>query len=68
MRLIDADALVRAIDALDMQIFDAPTIDAVIVVRCKDCKWYQQDQIFGKGYCGGEERYPGDYCSKGERK
>ena len=45
MRLIDADALIKEayaegaygyVDA--KQIADAPTVDAVEVMRCKDCK------------------------------
>jgi hypothetical protein len=36
-----------------------PTVDAVPVVRCKDCKWY-------KG-CYMLENKDG-YCSEGERK
>ena len=53
MRLIDADALADTLNELgvpyraDVQfaIFDAPTIDAVPVVRCKDCKWYDPPHI-----------------------
>ena len=46
MRLIDADSLMYEansdgaygyVDA--KQISEAPTIDAVPVVRCEDCKW-----------------------------
>ena len=44
MRLIDADALIKEANAdgaygyVDAkQIADAPTVDAVPVVRCKDC-------------------------------
>ena len=45
-----------------------PTVDAVMVVRCKDCKWYQPDADKWCGYfeCMGFE--PDDYCSQGERK
>lgn len=47
---------------------DAPTVDAVPVVRCKDCKWYQSDADKWCGYfeCMGFE--PEDYCSQGGRK
>lgn len=82
-RLIDADALAmhmadwqlsassdqydtieEAIDAVT----SAPTIDAVPVVRCKDCKW------FGEMGCAieivDETDMPkeNDFCSFGERK
>ena len=52
MRLIDADNAIEVLEILcdkcqDIRPFedaigvlqDAPTIDAVPVVRCKDCKW-----------------------------
>ena len=46
MRLIDADALIDALGISDEDIVfketleDEPTIDAVPVVRCKDCTYY----------------------------
>lgn len=40
---------------------DAPTIDAVPVVRCKDCKTYKTDYMCFF-------RNPDDFCSYGERK
>lgn len=82
MRLIDADALLeRAIPlgwstplwVSDIAIDDASTIDAVPVVRCKDCKYYKSVAGCLDGYCGMAEwyrryKYPDDYCSRGERK
>jgi len=47
---------------------EAPTISAVPVVRCKDCKHYQTDVLFNSNYCCGRRRKPDDYCSYGERK
>ena len=49
----------------------APTIDAVPVVRCRECKWWQEDDDVG--YCDnpdGLDNYakPDDFCSYGERK
>ena len=81
MRLIDADALKNTIknmpndyygdlcigDALK-EIDDAPTIDAVPVVRCRECKHYQTDVLFNHNYCCGRRRKPDDYCSYGERR
>ena len=32
---------------------DAPTVDAVPVVQCRDCKHCQYDSIFGSYWCGG---------------
>ena len=42
------------------------TVDAVPVVRCKDCRYYNED---GE-YCGnwGECRHPEHFCDEGERK
>ena len=69
MRLIDIDALpddcAWCCDALIEAINDAPAIDAVEVVRCKDCIWYLKD-----GSCARHlkqfESY--DFCSYGKRK
>lgn len=47
-------------------------VDAVPVVRCKDCKFYRfYDGTFGKGWMCFENntaRHGDDYCSRGERK
>ena len=73
MRLIDGDALMDEansdgaygyVDA--KQISEAPTVDAVPVVRCRECKHYD-----GKWMCkisGVPSRKPDDFCSHGERK
>ena len=47
----------------------APTIDAVPVVRCKDCRRLVFSDCYGEcgmGYLGIVN--PWDYCSHGERK
>lgn len=51
----------------------APTIDAVPVVRCKDCKWYQDNTSWENviDYCkwiSTETPDEDDFCSCGERK
>lgn len=76
MRLINADRLLRkeilpfyyhlpngdtAIPIIDIE--HAPTIDAVEVVRCKDCKHYNPDD-----HCYLQGAGENDYCSYGERK
>lgn len=74
MGLIDADKLERqeywgnerCFDYVDADDIDnAPTVDAVPVVRCKDCK-----HEFGGSciFCGFQKRKPEDFCSYGERK
>jgi len=79
MRLIDADALAKFIDyghlnnpdeklysendireMIDMM----PSIDAVQVVRCKDCKYYKENTMVCSRY-GLEDD---DYCSWAERR
>ena len=77
-RLIDADALIKEacaegaygyVDA--KQIADAPTVDAVEVVRCKDCD-YSYECIGGlvgsHGVCVDCEVPPDFYCAEGKRK
>ena len=69
-RLIDADALMDEansdgaygyVDA--KQIADAPTVDAVEVVRCKDCKHRYSDS-----WCEYVDDDDNFYCARGERK
>lgn len=54
MRLIDADALEYGSASTGEYVFEyvpkyqidnAPTIDAVPVVRCKDCKYWDKDTL-----------------------
>lgn len=86
-RLIDANALISYIDECSQEsrfrvyygyaksfIDDAPTIDAVEVVRCRDCigrsTWYN-DAEYGCAICGMSGMYPKSedgYCSYGLRK
>ena len=80
MRLIDADALLqRAIPhgwstpkwVSDIAIEDAPTIDAVSVVRCKDCKFNYANQIPSENVCQLCVELPISkdfYCADGERE
>lgn len=48
------------------------TIDAVQVVRCKDCKYFLDVEGYGNPNCtsvhGMVEAFEEDYCSCGERK
>ena len=82
-RLIDADALINEanfdgaygyVDA--KQINEAPTVDAVKIVRCKDCKHYRPQKKSAHwenraNYCNRIvtiKVQPYDFCSHGERK
>lgn len=59
------------VDDMVGEIDEAPTIDAVPVVRCKDCKHGEPSNIRrGWRYCGLHiTHHSGDnFCSYGERK
>ena len=86
MRMIDADNLAPDIcdaeieygtkpvhfsaNAIDL----APTVDAVPVVRCRECVHYEMGvclKIYDDGVASKyawQERKPDDFCSYGERK
>ena len=74
--LIDRDDLIDSLGVSDMEIFakevigDAPTVDAVEVVRCKDCKNYFYSSLSMGMKCrlDGTEWGKDDFCSCGERK
>ena len=74
MRLIDADALLEKYDKTTVwdswvEINIAPTIDAVPVVRCKDCIYRYKES--DEGYiCGISGDFTGDneFCNKGKRE
>lgn len=83
MRLIDADVAdkwMRQNNAfIDVSILKAiPTIDAVPVVRCRDCKWFnhytmecESDDVATDHEGGASFSInfgPDDFCSYGQRK
>lgn len=83
MRLIDADQLLQIYGVgltpkMEHRIRIAPTVDAVPVVRCKDCKYYRYGKHFTDiKFCqrlpyyaaeGGLNTADDDFCSCGERK
>lgn len=56
-------------------VVNAPIVDAVPVVRCKDCKWWKTNYIWDgneRKICAREAYEPfrlaEDFCSRGERK
>lgn len=93
-RLVDADRIVYSWivdndgeehDGITLQsiIDKMPTVDAVEVVRCKDCYYCTTEKSFGKvyHYCEAFEQYaegdligvslqvnPNHFCSWGERR
>lgn len=85
MRPIDADALKKSLlekgfypAIVKRAIEDAPTVDAVEVVRCKDCKHFNfehmecENEAVSTDHEGGASYslnfYLDDFCSYGERK
>ena len=87
MRLIDADEFVKDLDKclrygyntamIDKyevlhRLNNAPTIDAVPVVRCKDCRWGRE--VCGNIECSVDRNLPPEYhgyewfCPNGERR
>ena len=83
-RLIDANALISCMDECSKEsrfrlyygyaksfIDDAPTIDAVPVVRCRECKYCDPENHHCDHYMGTASplrRELDDFCSYGERK
>ena len=84
MRLIDADNLAPDICDAEIEygtkpvhfsanaIDFAPTIDAVPVVRCRACIYFEDSPLNEKGFlicpASGMEITDMDFCSYGERK
>lgn len=83
MRLVDADNARECFGgdgvtgAVMKRMFDSlPTIDAVPVVRCRECKYWRRYTRQWENHCAGEcERhrmeggtYENDFCSYGQRK
>ena len=84
-RLIDANALIAEYDRVHIGepgkarklIEDAPSVEAVEIVRCRDCKYYY-DYGVNRDYCCNRSKYgkqvfdvkfkADDFCSYGERK
>lgn len=77
MRLIDIEdvALLKTVEegglsakALWRRINSQPTVDAVPIIRCKDCKYWRKT----KKQCGYTYLLPqfdaDEYCSRAERK
>ena len=77
MRLVDADVADKWMrqnnSFIDSAILKAiPTIDAVPVVRCQECRYYPTAKVNEKGFlicpASGMEITETDYCSYSEKK
>lgn len=62
----------ESLDELINRIWSAPTVDAVEVVRCRDCKRFVDNKKARVTYCRRDLKdmtvNPNDFCSYGERK
>lgn len=74
MRLIDADALESSLGVEEEDIYakivirEAPEVDAEVVVRCKDCKYYNVYRLeCHNRHMNGYNNIDG-FCNYGERK
>ena len=81
-RLIDADTIFNnelllvsdkaydAVHAVIERINNAPTVDAVEVVRCKDCRFFEDEDYYGNCYCEewGNITNANGYCHDAERR
>ena len=83
MRPIDGDALVELINGgydldfdevpetkreLIRMIMEQPTVDAVRVIRCKDCKHWDGKYHYCEIIDDSRDWDADDYCSRAERK
>lgn len=84
MRLIDKDLLIEILGEMQglcdtkaaliqnskiwQQVKDLPTVDAVPVIRCKDCKWYYRGGATCMYWDGENDMCGDDYCSRAERR
>lgn len=76
MRLIDAEKFCEENQNFNSEVYvaisKASTVDAVEVVRCGDCRFFNHDRIISpnSGVCKFCEmiRFDFDYCSCAERR
>lgn len=76
MKAFDADKLLDILDVMIVghksasDVYDVvdsmPTVDAVEVVRCKDCKWGERTRLKQDGT--DDMRYRRDYCTLYSRR
>lgn len=64
----DAPCRACSVDDMKCEIEDAPTVDAVPVVRCKECVWNREKEWVDCYMSGMHGRNINNFCSRGERK
>lgn len=75
-RYIDADEFVKRViqyprqstKTIGLALADTPTADVVEVVRCKDCKWFNDFGCAIRIVDDSDKPKDNDFCSFGERK
>lgn len=81
-RLIDADEAYKVLTdnyhhrtelqhkALKEALSEVPTVDAVEVVRCRDCRFFEDEDYYGNCYCEewGNITNDNGYCHDAERR
>ena len=60
--------LLAAFHTVGQMVDDAPTIDAVPVVRCMECVNSQKGELFGGIWCHGRKVWADHFCSCGKRR
>ena len=57
-------------DAIDAIVEAAPTVDAVEVVRCRDCRFFEDEDYYGNCYCEewGNITNANGYCHDAKRR
>lgn len=84
MRLIDADRALEIVrdqgiahpnahyltNYATLILREAPTVDAVEVVRCRECKYHEDTSVTEYEHCCliGKTVWYNDFCSYGEKK
>lgn len=79
MRLIDADEIklqkgffekVDNVPKFYKWLGTLPTVDAVEVVRCENCRWFGEEDEDGKCWCffNDVSTHKHSFCSHGERR
>lgn len=54
-------------DKATEKVMAQPTVDAVEVVRCKDCKRSQHDRLYGGIWCDGHQVPKNHFCGYGAK-
>lgn len=65
---VNENNVMKSLDELIERIHKAPSVDAVEVVRCKDCRFWHKDTVSCEFVTADTNWYAEDFCSYGERR